>query len=166
VKARQRKNLWLMALLPTSLGLGFIFLLMPFEEVGRPLVVASGKLACGEVLLTQSFTGTSDPYFVLFYFRANGAHEWVEFYVDDESPYWRGSLRVSQDSNSCSVTFYWAEKLSYRCGERSLARSRRTPTLPRALVADPLARDYRQRVKPKAIGAQLDSYWTRSRSTR
>jgi hypothetical protein len=149
-----------MALLPAAFGLAFVFVIMPFEKVGRPLVVASGRLTCGEVLLTQTFTGTPDPYVIFFYFRASGSHEWVEFYVDDESPYWRGSLRVSPNGDGCSVTFYASEELSYACGDRSLGRRRRKPASPRAIVTNPLERDYRQPVDPKINRSQLDAYWS------
>jgi hypothetical protein len=149
--------------LPATLCLAFVFFFMPFEKVGRPIAVTSGKLACGDVRLTQTFTGTSDPYFVLFYFRANGAREWVEFYVDDESPYWRGSLRVSPNRDSCSVTFYESEELSYRCGDHSLERRRTQPAPARALVADPMTRDYRQPLEPSIAHGELDAYWADGR---
>lgn len=151
--------MWLLALLPVVLGLGVVVFIMPFEKVGRPLLVATGRLACGEALLTQTFTGTSDPYFVLFYFRPHGSHDWVEFYVDDESPYWRGSVQVSSSGDSCAVTFYGTEELLYRCGDRSLQRRHKEPARPRAIVANPLARDYRQAVDPRTIRPQLEAYW-------
>lgn len=159
MKDRQRAKLWPLLLLPTALGLAFVYFIMPFEKVGRPLVVASGRLACGEVMLTQSFTGTPDPYFVLFYFRANGSGRWAEFYVDDESPYWRGSLQMSPAGDSCSLSFYASKELSYSCGDRNLGRRGRTAAPARAIVTDPLARDYRQRVDPNVARTQVEAYW-------
>ncbi len=149
----------LLMLLAAALGLTFYFLIMPFEKVGRPLVVATGRLACGEVLLTQTFTGTSDPYLVLFYFRPNGARDWAEFYVDDESPYWRGTMHISPSGDLSSVTLYGTQELSFRCGTRTLGRRGQKPAPSRAIVQDPLARDYRQRVDPRSIHLQLEAYW-------
>jgi len=162
LKITPKEPLWLATLLPVGLGLLFIYFIMPFEKVGQPSPVARGIVACGEVLLTQTFTGTSDPYYVLFYFRANGANEWAEFYVDDQSPYWRGNLEISPRGDSCSVTFYTKAVLSYGCGDRSLGRKDKISTFARAIVADALSRDYRDFfVKLKTPRSQVDAYWAK-----
>lgn len=131
---------------------------MPLEPVGRPSIVARGELSCGQVMLTQTFTGTADPYYVLFYFLPKGAKEWIEFYVDDESPYWRGSLRVSPNREACSVTFYGRQDLAYRCGDSTLQREKRVASLPRALVQDPLGRNYQELLDATKAKASLEQH--------
>jgi hypothetical protein len=146
---KKRASRWSLTLPFAAAILAFGFFIMPFEPVGRPLSVAGGKLACGEVQLTQTFTGSTDPYFVLFYFRPAGEKDWLEYYVDDESPYWRGSIRVTPDEDSCVVTFYSSADLSFSCSDRRLQRRHRQATFPRATVANPLSRDYRAAVGPQ-----------------
>ena len=159
MRGRPRSAVWLALLLPAALGTVFLLFIMPFESVGRPLVAARGALSCGEVLLTQTFTGTSDPYFVLFYFRASGSSDWAEFYVDDESPYWRGQVHPSPDQDSCTVTFYAKKALSYRCGDSRLKRSNGTDVPARAIVRDPLTRDFRASIDPKVSRTEVANYW-------
>jgi len=136
-----------------------VFFIMPFEPLGRPSVVAEGELSCGQVLLTQTFTGTPDPYFVLFYFRPSGANEWVEFYVDDESPYWRGSLQIAASRERCTVSFYGKEELAFRCGDRALTRRNLVATLPRGLVSDPRLRNYEERLDSAKAQVALEQYY-------
>ena len=143
MKARRGPSWWWLATLPGAVVLVFVFFIMPFSPVGRPLVVARGGLSCGEVLLTQTSTGNSDPYFVFFYFRPTGAKAWEEYYVDDESPYWRGAVRVGSNGDSCSVTFYGTTELSYTCGTGRLTRRHGIDTSARATVDDPLAREFK-----------------------
>ena len=72
-RSKLRLLLWLAA--PPAFGLAlFLFFIMrfeilPFEQLGKPSVVVSGKLACGEFMLTQTCTGTPDPCLIWFYFR-------------------------------------------------------------------------------------------------
>jgi len=138
--AKRSPSRWWLASLPGAVIFAFVFFIMPFSPVGRPLLVASGTLSCGEVLLTQTFTGTPDPYFVSFYFRPTGTKAWEEYYVDDESPYWRGTVRVESSGDSCSVTFYGTKELSFTCGAARLVRRHGIDTFARARVENPLAR--------------------------
>src|SRR4051794_16036785 len=61
------RHLWWLARPPGLIVANFVFFIMPFEPVGRPSVVVQGELSCGQVMLTQTFTGTTDPYLVDFY---------------------------------------------------------------------------------------------------
>jgi hypothetical protein len=88
---KRKGRMFVAGLVAAIVGGPFIYYIMPFEPVGRPTVVASGRLACGDILLTQTFTATADPYIVSLYFRASGAKLWSEYYVDDESIFWRGA---------------------------------------------------------------------------
>src|SRR5690349_15162053 len=100
----------------------FIYYIMPFEPVDHPTVIATGRLACGDVVLTQTFTATPDPYVVRFYFRASGAKLWSEYYVDDESVFWRGGVRVDQDREGCRLIFYGADQARFSCRDQLLAQ--------------------------------------------
>ncbi len=155
MKTSKRRRLWWALLIPASIAVGlFLYFIMPFEPINRPTVVARGHLACGDVLLTQSFTGTTEPYVVSFYFRPPGSAMWAEYYVDHDSPFWRGTLQIAPSGDSCGLILYGSETGSFSCNDQKLARrsGRRLP--PMALIADPLARDSRVASGPMGVGAE------------
>jgi hypothetical protein len=130
-----------------------LYYIMPFQPVGRPTVVASATLGCGETLLTQTFTATLDPYIVSFYFRPSGAKLWSEYYVDHQSIFWRGGLRVDPDGGGCALMYYGAEQAHFSCQDRLLAQGKRW--LPaKAAVEDPMAKKLGQAQSPMDVGAQ------------
>ena len=131
----------------------FTYYIMPFQPIGRPTLVASGALECGDVLVTQTFTATTDPYVVSLYFRAAGANSWSEYYVDDESLFWRGALRVDADREACGLTYYGAEYARFSCRDRLLVK-RGKALGAKASVEDPLSHRLEKSRAPMDVGAQ------------
>jgi hypothetical protein len=114
------------------LGLWLVF--MPHTPTLLPREVERAKLSCGELLLTQTFTGTVEPYIVWVYFRAPGAPEWDQYFVDFEAPYWWGGLDARADG--AMLTFYGRRIGDFACeGPVFRLRNRAMPIVGR--VSDP-----------------------------
>lgn len=84
---------WLIVTCPV-VGL-FAFLVYPFSPVGVPQLVAYERVGEFEFMLTQTFTPSTEPYEVYFYYRKNQG-PWSRHYMDHEAWYWRGALQVKQ----------------------------------------------------------------------
>lgn len=90
---------------------------MPHTPPRVPLEVARVRVPCGELLLTQAFTRTTDPYVVWLYFRPSGGKEWTQYFVDDEAPYWWGGLVPEGDG--ATLTFYGRARGRFGCSDRT-----------------------------------------------
>jgi hypothetical protein len=86
---------------------------MPHTPYGVPQEKGRLTLECGEMLLTQVFTATTDPYFVWLYFRPKGETEWTQYFVDFEAPYWWGGLTATE--TGADLTFYGETVGRFRC---------------------------------------------------
>jgi len=115
--------------------IGFWFVLMPHSPKGRPTEVAKGRVACGDLLLTQTFTASTDPYHVWLYFRKHGTTAWDEYLVDHEAPYWWGGL-TSRGSEAV-VTFYWKSWGTFQCQGPTFTVGDRFMPVARQNVQDP-----------------------------
>lgn len=135
------------------LGGPVLYFIMPFQPIGRPTVVARERLNCGDVLLTQTFTATTDPYIVSFYFRPTGATGWAEYYVDHESLFWRGTLSVAPDRERCTLMFYGSAQGTFSCVDRKITQRSGHVLGAKAVVVDPLAAPQRGASSPMDVGA-------------
>ena len=79
---------------------------MPHSGVRHPREVSRTQLDCGELLQVQTYTGTADPYMVWLFYRPNGKSDWIQYKIDDESPFWWGPGLTGQ-GKSAILTFYW-----------------------------------------------------------
>jgi hypothetical protein len=154
----------LVTLLAVGAAVVFYFI-RPFQPVNRPTLIDRASLSCGEVLLTQTFTGTTEPYVVSLYFRANGSRSWSEYYVDHDSPFWRGKLKVSPSRDSCELVFYGSRFGEFSCRELVVERPGRSYP-PKAVIAEPLERVFDASASPMDVGAtsnDLNGYpWERN----
>ena len=114
---------------------GFWLLLMPHSPRGRPTEVARARLACGDLLLTQTFTASTDPYHVWLYFRKHGARGWNEYLVDNKAPYWWGGL--SARGSEAVITFYWKSWGMFECQGATFAVGDHLMPVARQNVDDP-----------------------------
>lgn len=80
----------------------FAFLVYPFSPAGVPQLVDYERVGEFEFMLTQTFTPSTEPYEVYFYYRANQGL-WSQHYVDHEAWYWRGDLRIKQDARLVEI---------------------------------------------------------------
>lgn len=78
-----------------GLAAAFVWLVMPFSPVGKPLEVAATRTSDGaEVSILQVFTGTSEPYEVSLFVRRGVEHKWTRYYLDHEALFWRARLEL------------------------------------------------------------------------
>lgn len=109
-------------------------LIMPHTPTLEPREVARAEVSCGDLLVTQMFTGTVEPYIVWLYYKAPGETDWGQFFVDDEAPYWWGGLDASGDA--ATLTLYGKPVGQFTCDGRAFrAWSHDMPQIRR--VADP-----------------------------
>ncbi|MET0795223.1 MAG: hypothetical protein ABW061_27135 [Polyangiaceae bacterium] len=110
---------------------------MPHRPVGVPREASRTHLACGELLLTQTFTGTPDPYRVFLYYRPNGATFWSRYFVDDEAPFWWGGL--SPIAQGARLSLYTHTEGLFSCeGPTFTLHGKDMPVRAGYLVPDPL----------------------------
>jgi hypothetical protein len=108
---------------------------MPHTPVHVPREVARVELPCGEVLLTQTFTATVEPYIVRLYFKASGESDWAQYFVSYEAPYWWGGLDGSP--SGATLTLYGRAVGTFECnGPAFRVWGRTMPELRR--VSEPL----------------------------
>jgi len=99
---------------------------MPHTSSREPKEVARVRLACGELLLTQTFTRTVEPYIVRLYFREHGKPVWTQYWVDDEAPYWWGGL--VPHGGRAELTLYGGIEGFFECGAQAFTlRGRMIP---------------------------------------
>lgn len=80
-----------------------LYVLMPFSPVGEPLLVAAATTDGGiEMLVTQTFTGTTDLYKVAFFVR-EGDESWSVYYLDGDALYWRGRIELDKGKKEATV---------------------------------------------------------------
>lgn len=81
----------------------FVYYVMPFSPVGEPLVVdrqvVDGTI---ELMVTQTFSGTNEPYNVAFGFREQGS-EWTWSTLDFQALYWRGRILVDETKREATI---------------------------------------------------------------
>ena len=113
------------------------FVIMPHTPTGVVQEVSRAKLECGDVLLTQTFTGTTDPYEVWFYFRPSANEPWHQYFVDFEAPFWWGGLTRASDGKSSQLHSYLQSEGVFRCENAAfeLRGGRRIPA--RQTLTDP-----------------------------
>ena len=114
---------------------GVWFVLMPHTPKGRPAEVARARLVCGDLLLTQTFTASTDPYLVWLYYRKHGATGWDEYLVDNEAPHWWGGL-TSRGSEAV-ITFYLKSWGMFQCQGPTFTVGERLMPVARQNVQDP-----------------------------
>ena len=101
---------------------------VPREAVGVPEVVDSMRLNDStEITLTQTFTGTTEPYRVTLWY-SDLAGVWHGFYVDHEGLRWRGVFEQEKDDiivfrsgNRILLEFNTIEKVLSGPGSRKSA---------------------------------------------
>lgn len=102
---------------------GVVFLVaMPLTPVGIPRDVTHANLACGELRVTQTFTGTTELYTVFLYFKSRGDAGWRQYLVDNDSPYWWGRLSVEQPDHA-HLSIYGLRRATFRCSDQRIAFS-------------------------------------------
>jgi hypothetical protein len=83
--------------------LAFLYFVMPFTPVGKPITIDQVVLPDGtELILSQVFTGTLEPYKVSLYCRPRGG-PWLWYYVDHQALYWRGRIEINETTNTATV---------------------------------------------------------------
>lgn len=159
--SRARVRLIALGLLLVGVAAPYLYYVMPFEPVDRPTLVGRERLSCGDIMLTQTFTGGLAPgaYVVLLYFRSPEAKHWDEYYLDHESLYWRGSIDVAADRTSSAFHSYGTLRGSFSCSDREMLRPRGNRLGPKAIVADPLSpRHRRLHNSPMDVGASSNQF--------
>lgn len=150
-----RRFLWRVALIVAPLT-AFFYLVMPLEPVERPLLIGRSRLTCGDVALTQRFTGTLEPYIVSLYYRPNSDARWLEYYVDHEGLFWRGTLRSAIGADACQLIYYGAEVGSFSCSDLRLQTKNGRKLAPKRVVTDPFALQHDEG-SPMDVGATSDA---------
>lgn len=75
--------------------------LEPMSPIGEPQLVSRAVTTEGqELVVTQSYTGTLEPYVVSLYVRERGASKWAWYYLDHEALYWRGRIVVDRPGSA------------------------------------------------------------------
>lgn len=92
--------------LPVLLASAVWGVLMPHSPTRVPMEAARTQLACGELLLTQTYTASVEPYWVWLYHRPSPTALWAQYFVDDEAPYWWGHLRNRPDDEAAALTLF------------------------------------------------------------
>lgn len=98
---------------------------MPFEPGGRPSLVGRERLTCGDVMVTQTFSGelaSVGAYMVSLYFRPAEQKARSEYYLEHESVYWRGSIDIAAGRSSASFVSYGKARGAFSCADAKLTR--------------------------------------------
>lgn len=84
----------------------WVYLVAPYNPIGKPIVVDSLDLGNGTKLtIVQVYTGILEPYKVsLLESRPDSVMN--EYYLDHESLYWRGKLEFVEDRHRVDVYYY------------------------------------------------------------
>lgn len=128
--------LWSCGIAVLALVVAIFYFFMPLQPFDQPTIVAREHLSCGEALVVQRFDGPT--YEVMFYFRRSSTEPWGEYFVDNDSPFFRGKLKALDDGRSCVLSFYGAFMGFFACDSMELIHRNGRAYRPKAFVRDPL----------------------------
>lgn len=123
----------------------FIYFVMPFSPVGTPLLVAEATTPEGiEMCVTQTFTGTTEPYEVSFWFHSSSG-PWYWYYLDHQALYWRGRIELDTKARQATIFRSGKEVARFNWDTQALSfttRNGRIVPKPQGILTDssPLAR--------------------------